>query len=156
MTLGECRGKIIFSHRDSYLAAFPGVQCFGWPDNASGAMSFKTQEGKVIEGVVEDEYNYENAQGAAYKAEITWKNMQDAMKNKTSERKWMITFASATALPKAGPKDFAKVVNPFLIEKTKSLNQPCGLVLLDFSATPEAKEIIKNLILSNLNYYTNN
>lgn len=155
-TLGECRGKIVFSHRDTYLKKFPGVQCHEWPDNKTGAMTFRTQDGTIIKGVVEDEYFYENLQKAIYKADITWKNMKNAMNRITDDQTWMISFASATALPKAGPKDFAQVVNPYLVEKTKSLDKPCGFVLVDFSGTPEAKELIRNLILSNLNYYLNN
>lgn len=154
LTLGDCRGKIIFCHRDTYLSQFPGVQCYDWPDNTSGNMTFKTQNGIVIKGYVEDEYGYDGAQKAEYKAQLTWNSLVDAMNRNDADARWMITFASATALPKAGPEDFAKVVNPFLVAKTSSLKRPCGILLIDFSGTTAGKTIIKNLITSNLNYYS--
>ena len=155
LTLGECRGKILFVHRDDYLKKFPGMQCFNWPDNSTGTMTFKTQEGKVLNGVVQDEYNYANGSKASYKAEITWKNMQEAMKNAHATQTWYVSFASATALPLAGPAAFAKVVNPFLVEKTHSIGKTCGVVLVDFSGTDAVEKLINNLILSNQKYFFN-
>ena len=154
LTLGDCRGKILFVHRDSYLKEFPGMQCFGWPDNATGAMTFKTQDNKILNGVVQDEYGYANGKKAIYKAQITWKNMQDAMKNARAHKTWYISFASATALPVNGPADFAKVVNPYLAEKTSSIGKICGVVLVDFVGTEAAQKMVDNLILSNLKCYT--
>lgn len=154
LTLGDCRGKIIFSHRDNYLKTYPGVQCYDWPDNTTGLMTFRTQEGVDIKGLVEDEYQYDNLHSATYKAKLTWANMRKNTQNTNSEPKWIISFASATALPNAGPEDFAKVVNPYLVNKTKSLDSPCGIVLVDFSGTAAVQNLIKNLIISNLSYYS--
>ena len=155
LTLGECRGKIIFVHRDTYLKEFPGMQCYDWPDNASGAMTFKTQEGTILNGMVQDEYGYKSGKKAAYKAQITWKHMKNAMKNALSDKTWYISFASATAIPVAGPADFAKVVNPYLVKKTKSMGKTCGVVLVDFSGSEAAQQIIVNLVLANQKYFLN-
>ena len=153
LTLGECRGKILFVHRDTYLKQFPGMQCYNWPDNGTGPILLKTQDGVELKGAVEDEYKYERGKKADYKAELTWKHMQDAMHKLQEEKTWYISFASATALPKAGPAHFAKVVNPYLAKKTVAASRPCGIVLVDFSGSEEIEVLIENLILLNQKYF---
>ena len=75
--------------------------------------------------------------------------MQAAMKNKSKQNRWYISFASATALPVAGPAAFSDVVNPMLAKQTQGLKQSSGIVLVDFAGTPDARMLIDNLILSN-------
>ena len=149
LTLGEARGKILFMHRDRILKEYPGAQCYGWDDNVTCWVTLKDMKGNETQVSVEDEYGYPNGKKAAYKGGITWKNMQAAMKNKGKQNRWYISFASATALPVAGPAAFSDVVNPMLAKQTQGLKQACGIVLIDFAGTSEARTLIDNLILSN-------
>ena len=149
LTLGEARGKILFMHRDRILKEYPGAQCHGWDDNVTCWVTLKDMQGNETQVSVEDEYGYPSGKKAAYKGKITWKNMQNAMKNKGKQNRWYISFASATALPVAGPAAFSDVVNPMLAKQTQGLKQACGIVLVDFAGTPDARTLIDNLILSN-------
>ena len=149
LTLGEARGKILFMHRDRILKEYPGAQCHGWDDNVTCWVTLKDMQGNETQVSVEDEYGYPSGKKAAYKGRITWKNMQTAMKNKGKQNRWYISFASATALPVAGPAAFSDVVNPMLAKQTQGLKQACGIVLIDFAGTPDARTLIDNLILSN-------
>ena len=149
LTLGEARGKILFMHRDRILKEYPGAQCHGWDDNVTCWVTLKDMQGNETQVSVEDEYGYPSGKKAAYKGRITWKNMQAAMKNKGKQNRWYISFASATALPVAGPAAFSDVVNPMLAKQTQGLKQACGIVLIDFAGTADARTLIDNLILSN-------
>lgn len=149
LTLGEARGKILFMHRDRILKEYPGAQCYGWDDNTTCRVTLKDMKGNETFVSVEDEYGYSNGKKAPYKGRITWKNMQDAQKNKGKDHLWYISFASATALPWAGPAAFSDVVNPMLVQKTQGLKQACGIVLIDYAGTPDGRTLIDNLILSN-------
>ena len=149
MTLGDCRGKIVFMHRDRILKEYPGAQCFGWDDNVTCWVTLKDMKGNETQVSVEDEYGYPNGKKAAYKGRITWKNMQAAMKNAGKDHRWYISFASATALPVAGPAAFSDVVNPMLAKQTQGLKQTCGIVLVDFAGNSDCRTLIDHLILSN-------
>lgn len=149
LTLGEARGKILFMHRDRILKEYPGAQCYGWDDNTTCQVTLKDMEGHETLVSVEDEYGYPSGKKASYKGRITWKNMQDAMKNNGKNNHWYISFASATALPWAGPATFSDVVNPMLAKQTQGVKQVCGIVLIDFAGTKDARTLIDNLILSN-------
>ena len=149
LTLGEARGKILFMHRDRILKEYPGAQCYGWDDNTTCRVTLKDMKGNETQVSVEDEYGYPSGKKAAYKGRITWKNMQAAMKNNGKQNRWYISFASATALPVAGPAAFSDVVNPMLAKQTQGLKQACGIVLVDFAGTPDARTLIDNLIHSN-------
>ena len=149
LTLGEARGKILFMHRDRILKEYPGAQCNGWDDNTTCWVTLKDMKGNETLISVEDEYGYPSGKKAAYKGRITWKNMQAAVKHKGKQNRWYISFASATALPVAGPAAFSDVVNPMLAKQTQGLKQSCGIVLVDFAGTPDARTLIDNLILSN-------
>ena len=119
LTLGEARGKILFMHRDRILKEYPGAQCYGWDDNVTCWVTLKDMQGNETQVSVEDEYGYPSGKKAAYKGRITWKNMQAAVKNKGKQNRWYISFASATALPVAGPAAFSDVVNPMLAKQTQ-------------------------------------
>ena len=149
LTLGDCRGKILFMHRDRILKDYPGAQCHGWDDNVTCWVTLKDAKGNETLVSVEDEYGYPNGNKAAYKGRITWKNMKAAMKNAGKNHRWYISFASATALPVAGPAAFSDVVNPLLAKQTQGLNQSCGIVLIDFAGSADGRTLIDNLILSN-------
>jgi hypothetical protein len=149
LTLGEARGKILFMHRDRILREYPGARCYGWDDNTTCWVTLKDMKGNETLVSVEDEYGYSSGKKADYKGRITWKNMEDAINNKGKEHRWYISFASATALPLAGPTAFSNVVNPMLAKQTQGLKQACGIVLIDFAGTPSGRTLIDNLILSN-------
>lgn len=149
LTLGDCRGKILFMHRDRILKDYPGAQCYGWDDNVTCWVTLKDAKGNETLVSVEDEYGYPNGNKASYKGRITWKNMKAAMKNAGKNHRWYISFASATALPVAGPAAFSDVVNPMLAKQTQGLEAPCGIVLIDFAGTADGRTLIDNLILSN-------
>ncbi|MBQ8443633.1 MAG: metallophosphoesterase [Bacteroides sp.] len=149
LTLGDCRGKILFMHRDRILKDYPGAQCHDWGDNVTCWVTLKDAKGNETLVSVEDEYGYPNGNKASYKGRITWKNMKAAMKNAGKNHRWYISFASATALPVAGPSAFSDVVNPMLAKQTQGLEQPCGIVLIDFAGTADGRTLIDNLILSN-------
>ena len=149
MTLGDCRGKMVFMHRDRILKEYPGAQCYGWDDNTTCWVTLKDKKGNETLVSVEDEYGYKNGGKASYKGKITWKNMKSAMKDVGKDNRWYISFASATALPVAGPAAFSEVVNPMLVKQTQDLKQSCGIVLIDFAGTPDGRALIDNLILSN-------
>lgn len=149
LTLGDCRGKILFMHRDRILEEYPGAQCYGWDDNATCWVTLKDKKGNETLVSVEDEYGYKNGGKASYKGRTTWKNMKSAMKDAGKDHRWYISFASATALPVVGPAAFSEVVNPMLVKQTQGLKQPCGIVLIDFAGTPDGRALVDNLILSN-------
>lgn len=149
LTLGDCRGKILFMHRDRILKDYPGAQCNGWDDNTTCWVTLKDAKGNETLVSVEDEYGYLDGKKAVYKGRITWKNMKAAMKNGGKDSRWYISFASATALPTAGPTAFSDVVNPMLAKQTQGLEQSCGIVLLDFAGSAAGRALIDNLILSN-------
>ena len=149
LTLGDCRGKILFMHRDRILKEYPGAQCYGWDDNTTCWVTLKDKKGNETLVSVEDEYGYLKGEKAFYKGKITWKNMKSAMKNGGKNNRWYISFASATALPVAGPAAFSDVVNPMLAKQTQGLKQSCGIVLIDFAGSADGRTLIDNLILSN-------
>ena len=149
LTLDDCRGKILFMHRDRILKDYPGAQCHGWDDNVTCWVTLKDAKGNETLVSVEDEYGYPDGNKASYKGRITWKNMKAAMKNAGKNHRWYISFASATALPVAGPAAFSDVVNPVLAKQTQGLEQACGIVLIDFAGTADGRALIDNLILSN-------
>lgn len=150
ITLEECRGKIVFLHRSRLISKeFPGFMCLEWSDNATFDMQLEASSG--IKGVasVEDEYFHESAIMAPYKTDRTFENMQAAMNETVIPHKWFISFASATALPKNGPKDFSDVVNAALVQKMQNVQKNCGMVLIDFAGDKDAKALTQALIDSN-------
>ena len=151
LTLDECRGKIVFLHRSKIASdTYPGTYCVRWEDNDTFDMTLQGDDGKEGIASVEDEYFHESAALASHKANRTFENMNAAMNEPNQSMKWFISFASATALPKNGPKDFSDVVNAALIEKMQGVEKNCGIVLLDFAGNKDAQTLIQLLIDSNL------
>lgn len=149
LTLGDCRGKILFLHRSDAGENYPGAYCWGWRDNATFDLTLQGANGKEAVASIEDVYFHEDATYATHKAELTFEHMTLAMQAAPQEHKWFISYASATALPKAAPQAFSDVVNPWLVQKMQGVTKNCGIVLLDFAGTPAAKELIRALIMSN-------
>ena len=149
LTLGDCRGKILFLHRDEAGERYPGALCWRWHDNATFELVMEGSNGKNAVASIEDVYYHEDATYATHKAELTFEHMKSAMDAAPDSYKWFISYASATALPKAGPQAFSDVVNPWLAQKMEGVKKNCGIVLIDFAGTPAAKELIHALIMSN-------
>ena len=151
IALGEGRGKILLIHRDCLLTEFPGVQCHGWKDNATCDVTLKDAKGNETLVSVEDEYQFSSSKSASYKVETTWKHLQATQEqaHQPSDFTWHITFASATALPEEGPQAFAHIVNAKLANLTTRLTSPCGILLIDFAGSDDARIVIQNLIQAN-------
>ena len=149
LTLGDCRGKILFLHSDEAGENYPGVLCWRWRDNATFELDMEGSNGKNAIASIEDVYYHADHTYATHKAELTYEHMTAAMQADPKDYKWFISYASATALPKAGPRAFSDVVNPWLAQKMQGVSKNCGIVLLDFAGTPAAKELIHALIMSN-------
>lgn len=150
LTLDECRGKIVLLHRNKVATDnYPGALCGVWEDNDTFEMELKGANGKQALAMIEDVYFHESAAMASHKADITFDNMKTAMNEADNSMKWFISFASATALPKNGPKDFSNVVNASLVQNMQGIQKNCGIVLIDFAGDKDAKTLIKSLIKSN-------
>lgn len=150
ITLDECRGKIVFLHRSPIASeTYPGTRCIDWKDNDTFDMILRRDDGKEGLASVEDEYFHESAELAPHKAKRTFGNMTAAMNEPSQSMKWFISFASATALPKNGPKDFSDVVNAALVQNMQGVQKNCGIVLIDFAGDKDAKALTKALIDSN-------
>ena len=149
ITLDECRGKILFLQRSDVGDVYPGVRCIDWKDNATFDMPLLSDDGATAQALVEDVYFHESVAAAPYKADITFENMQACMKEPAASDKWFISFASATAVPHNGPRDFSDVVNGALVEKLKGAKGSCGMVLMDFAGSEDGMELTKRLIETN-------
>ena len=150
LTLDECRGKIVLINRSKVATDnYPGALCGVWDDNATFEMKLHGADGTEGIAKIEDVYYHESASLASHKADITFDNMASAMNEPKESSKWFISFASATALPKNGPKDFSDVVHVSLIEKMKGVQKNCGIVLIDFAGDKDARTLTQLLINSN-------
>ena len=150
LTLDECRGKIVFLHRSKVASdTYPGTYCVQWEDNDTFEMTLRGDNGTEGQSLIEDVYFHESAALASHKAKITFDNMKAAMNEPKNSMKWFISFASATALPKNGPRDFSNVVNAELVQNMQGIQKNCGMVLIDFAGDKDAKALIKALIESN-------
>lgn len=149
LTLDECRGKILFIHRDEVMQNYPGVYCYGWQDNVTCSMVIRGSNGQEATVSLQDEYQHKYAGNAPYKMATTLKNMTAAMNETESSDKWFISFASATAFPGDGPKDFADKVNPGLAHEIQELHGNFGIVLIDFAGSPDGRKLVERLIDSN-------
>lgn len=149
MTLGDCRGKILFLYRTKAGEDYPGVLCMGWADNATFELEMIAADGKKATASIEDVYSHEDDSHSIEKAELTYDHMKSAMQAPADTYKWYISYASATCLPKTFPKDFSDKINPWLADKTRGMKDACGIVFLDFAGSDDCKEVIANLIMSN-------
>lgn len=149
LTLDECRGKILFIHRDEVMEDYPGVRTFGWKDNVTCEVTLRGSNGKEVVASVQDEYQYRYAGKAPYKTATTLENMTRAMMEPDKSDRWFISFASATAVPVDGPKRFADIVNPGVAHELQGIDRPCGMVLIDFAGTEDGRKLIDALIGTN-------
>lgn len=155
LTLQKCRGKILFIHRDKVMENYPGALCLNWDDNTTCNVTLRGSNQQEATASVEDEYQYSSVSEASYKSMTTLRNIQKSSEEPFESNKWFISFASATALPKDGPKAFADIINPviagFLTENLK--NQ--GIVMIDFSGSQSGEKVIHQIIRSNFSQTDN-
>ena len=67
LTLKDCRGKILFLHRDSAMINYPGAACVGWEDNKTCLLILCNKDGKESRVLLQDEYQYESGKDAGKK-----------------------------------------------------------------------------------------
>ncbi|WP_181214389.1 phosphatidylinositol-specific phospholipase C domain-containing protein [Phocaeicola faecicola] len=149
LTLKDCRGKILFLHRDRIMENYPGVMCLNWGDNTTCDIILRGSNQKEVVASVEDEYQYASISEANYKSMTTIRNIQKSSEEPVDSHKWFISFASATALPKDGPKAFADKINPTIYEFLAKSPKNRGIIMIDFSASPSGEKIIQQVISSN-------
>lgn len=157
ITLGQCRGKILFLHRDAPVpsGSYPGVRTSNWRDNVTCDVTLTASDGQSAVASVEDEYEHRYVGKAPYKTQTTLNNAfaahgQNYFKAEPlagHADKWHISFASATAIPTNTPTDFARMVNPALDHELQEVHAPLGIILLDF---PEnTPNLVRRIVATN-------
>lgn len=58
LTLGDCRGKILFLHRDEVGPNYHGARCEDWQDDASCLLNLRAPDGVISTVYLQDEYQY--------------------------------------------------------------------------------------------------
>lgn len=152
LTLKECRGKILFLHRDRAMDNYPGAACVGWDDNSTCLLTLRNKDGKEGSVLLQDEYQYESGKDAGKKIAACIRNFDSLSAEPTSSRRWGISFVSATGLPSGTPKVFADQINQPVADYLKKADKRnCGIVFIDFIADKGGKELVEYLIGSNIN-----
>ena len=67
LTLKDCRGKILFLHRDHAMDNYPGAACVGWEDDSTCLLTLRNKDGKEGVALLEDKYQYESGEEAGKK-----------------------------------------------------------------------------------------
>ena len=151
LTLKDCRGKILFLHRDHAMNNYPGAACVGWEDDSTCLLTLRNKDGKEGVALLEDEYQYESGEEAGKKVGVCVRNIEGMSAEPVSSRRWGITFVSATGLPLGTPKVFADKVNKPIADYLKQKNsRNCGIVFIDFVSEPGGKDLVEYLIDSNV------
>lgn len=151
LTLKDCRGKILFLHRDHAMDNYPGAACVGWEDDSTCLLTLRNKDGKEGVALLEDEYQYESGEEAGKKVGVCVRNIEGMSAEPVSSRRWGITFVSATGLPLGTPKVFADKVNKPIADYLKQKNsRNCGIVFIDFVSEPGGKDLVEYLIGSNV------
>ena len=150
-TLAECRGRILFLHRDEVMERYPGVRCEGWADNATCLLTLRTAQGNTTQVLLQDEYQYKSAAEAPKKQGAILNSLRQMHQpDKASTFRSGISFVSATAYPYATPKQFAKRLNSAVAEQIASERlTPSGILFIDFIDLPGGKQLVEQLIRSN-------
>ena len=151
LTLKDCRGKILFLHRDHAMDNYPGAACVGWEDDSTCLLTLRNKDGKEGVALLEDKYQYESGEEAGKKVGVCVRNIEGMSAEPVSSRRWGITFVSATGLPLGTPKVFADKVNKPIADYLKQKNsRNCGIVFIDFVSEPGGKDLVEYLIDSNV------
>lgn len=152
LTLGDCRGKILFLHRDDAGIGYQGVRCEGWKDDASCLLTLRAENGNVDTVWLQDEYQYSSGDAIEIEqkkqAIISYFEKMSQL-NKMSFQ-WGISFISATGLPKGTPFVFAKKLNGTIADYlTNNKQRNCGIVFIDFVADIDGRRLVDVIIRSN-------
>ncbi|WP_418696294.1 phosphatidylinositol-specific phospholipase C [Bacteroides sp.] len=151
LALGDCRGKILFLHRDRAMDDYPGAACIGWADNATCLLALRNKDGKEGTVLLQDEYQYESDKDAEKKIEVCINNFNKVSAEPASSHRWGITFVSATGLPSGTPAIFADKINkPVAGYLKKADKRNCGIVFIDFIDRQGGQELVEFLIDSNI------
>lgn len=150
ITLGDCRGKILFMHRDHAMDNYPGAECFDWADNATCLLTVRGKDGAEGKVTVEDEYQYPSSAKADYKVEICNRNIDKIAAEPEDSYLWAFTFVSATAVPVSGPIHFAEKVNEPVAKHVQEMGKKnCGIVIVDFAGSEQGQMLVKAVMESN-------
>lgn len=152
LTLGDCRGKILFLHRDEAGPDYHGVRCEGWQDNASCQLTLRASNGIVDTAYLQDEYQYLSGDITELKkkeqAIIHYFKQMSCPKTRASS--WGISFISATGLPHGTPHIFADYLNGTIADYLINHEQRyCGIVLIDFVAYTDGVRLVDAIIRCN-------
>lgn len=152
LTLKDCRGKILFLHRDRAMESYPGVACLGWEDNSTTELTLRNNRGEDSFAQLQDEYQYESdSDGEAEKKIKTCvRHFDQVLDEADSSWRWGISFISATAYPSGTPLVLARKINRFFgdwFRREKKRNY--GVVFIDFVGDREGRNVVQHLIKSN-------
>lgn len=151
LRLKDCRGKILFLHRDRAMEQYPGAACIGWEDNSTCLLTLRSTQGAEGIALLQDEYQYKSGKEAAKKIEASIRNFKRIAAEAAASRRWGISFVSATGLPLGTPKVFARKVNQPVADYLKKADlHPCGIVFIDFIGHTGGQNLVEYLIDSNL------
>lgn len=152
LRLKDCRGKILFFHRDRAMDDYPGAACTNWIDDATCLMTLRDRNGEEGHALLEDEYQYESGEGAGKKIEVCINNLDRVSEESVTLTRWGITFLSANGLPFGTPLVFANKVNkPVANHLMAGSKRNCGIVFIDFTGGQGGRKLVEYLINSNFN-----
>ena len=151
LTLGECRGKILFLHRynlwkERYVGGefAPG----GWKNSATFETKIWGNGDRMATCVVEDEYESYALKDSQKKVDAVMANVRQA--RTSTDTDWYITFVSATKGLTATPEAFADKVNQPVADAIGALGKgKCGFVLMDYAGKTEGRQLVQAVINSN-------
>jgi uncharacterized protein YPO0396 len=110
-------------------------------------MTLHNRQGQVTNVLLEDEYQHDSIEAAAVKVKAVTDNLDRAYTIKKNDMTWAITFASATGYPNVTPKEFAGIVNSNVNSYlTSKQDGSLGIIVIDFTQSEDAQNIIKRLI----------
>lgn len=150
LTVGECRGKILFLLRDVPMACYPGAACQGWADDATCILALRAKDGQEGFALLQDEYQYGSDRESGLKTKACLRNFEAVAAEPDDSRRWGISFASATGLPDGTPQAFAGLVNPALagwLEQEGGTRR--GIVFIDFVEQEAGRWLVTLLIDGN-------
>ena len=149
-TLGELRGKILFFFRTApAMKNYPGALCDGWGESGLHNVTLTGSNGKSAQASVEDFYAFRDKWDSPNKVMEIMSNINKALDEPQNSPNWHISFASASAAPGDGPRDFAEIINPAIASELQQIKGSCGIVPFDMAATPAARALTRTLIISN-------
>lgn len=152
LTLGDCRGKILFLFRDDVGTGYLGARCEGWQDDASCTLTLRGSNGDVGMVCLQDEYQYLSGEDSELKQKMQAiiRYFEYMSHNRAGESRWGISFISATGLPNGTPYVFANSLNaPIADYLINGKYRYCGIVLIDFVASEDGMRLVNAVIRSN-------